>query len=108
MGNLCFSLFINDLPMAVNADTVLFADDTAFVLACPTLPELFRKIDKLLADLTKYLTDNGLVANSSKCKLMMLNSRPVYNLPGFVFSGGAIEWANEFRYLGLIVTNALT
>ena len=101
LGPLCFSLFINDLPMAVDADTVLFADDAAFVLACPTLPELFRKLDELFADLTKCLTDNGLVANSSKYKLMMFNSRLVYNLPDFVFSGGAIEWANEFRYLEL-------
>ena len=94
--------------MAVDANTVLFADDAVFILACPTQPELFRKLDKLFADLTKYLTENGLVANSSKCKLMMFNSRPVYNLPDFVFSGGAIEWVNEFKYLGLTLTNTLT
>ena len=86
LGPLCFSLFINDLPMAVDANTVLLPDDAAFILACPTLPELFKKLDKLFADLTKYLTDNGLVANCSKCKLMMFNSRPVYNLPDSIFS----------------------
>ena len=108
LGPLCFSLFINDLPMAVDANTVLFADDAAFIFACPNLPKLFRKLDKLFADLTKYLTDNGLVANSSKCKLMMFNFRRVYNLPDFVFSGGTIEWVNELRYLGLTLTNTLT
>ena len=40
---------------------------------------------------------------------MMFNSRPVYNLPDFVFSGGAaIGWVNEFRYLGLTLANTLT
>ena len=32
LGPLCFNLFINDLPSAVDAHTVLFADDAAFVI----------------------------------------------------------------------------
>ena len=48
LGPICFSLFINDLPLAVDADTVLFADDAAFIICSPTLNDLFSKIMNLL------------------------------------------------------------
>ena len=47
LGPLCFSLYINDLPLAVESSTVLFADDAAFVLTSDTLEGLYRKIRKL-------------------------------------------------------------
>ena len=108
LGPLCFSLFINDLPKAVDADTVLFADDAAFTIVSSTLSELFQKLHQLFNDLTKYLDSSGLVANSSKSKLMIFNSRSIHNLPDFVFSGDVIEWVNEFKYLGLTLTNTLS
>ena len=39
---LCFSLFINDLPLAVTAETVLFADDAAFVIKSTSLEDLWK------------------------------------------------------------------
>ena len=79
LGPLCFSLFINDLPLAVDADTVLFADDAAFIIKAASLEELYSKINKLFEDLMAYLNCNRLVANSSKSKLMMFNSKPTQN-----------------------------
>ena len=43
LGPLCFNLFINYLPSAVDAHTVLFADD-AFVITARSLQELYDKI----------------------------------------------------------------
>ena len=42
LGPLCFSLFINDLPLAVDADTVLFADDAAFVIKSSSLVDIYE------------------------------------------------------------------
>ena len=47
LGPLCFSLFINDMPLYVEAFTVLFADDAAFVLTSSALSALYHKIVKL-------------------------------------------------------------
>ena len=107
LGPLCFSLFINDLPLAVDVETVLFADDAAFIIKAVSLQELYSKINKLFADLMAYLNSNRLVANSSKSKLMMFNSRPTQNLPDLIFNNAAIEWVEEFKYLGLVITNKL-
>ena len=107
LGPICFSLFINDLPLAVEVETVLFADDAAFIIRSSSLEDLNLKIRKLFSDLSSYLNDNRLIANSTKSKLMMFSSRPPQNLPEFIFADSVIEWVDEFKYLGLTITNKL-
>ena len=108
LGPLCFTLFINDLPLAVEEDTVLFADDAAFVMKSYTLEGLLDKIRNLFTDLSAYLSINRLVPNATKSKLMMFSSRPTSNLPVVLFSGKEIEWVNEFKYLGMTITRTLS
>ena len=107
LGPLCFSLFINDLPLAVEEITVLFADDAAFVLTANTMEGLLLKIRNLFTDIAGYLRINRLVANATKSKLMMFSSRTTSNLPVVSFEGREIEWVKEFKYLGLTITNNL-
>ena len=85
LGPICFSLYINDMPFAVKVDVVLFADDAAFIITCPTLEGLFEKIKELFHDLSAYLNMKRLIPNSKKCNLMMFNSCPTPVLPGFSF-----------------------
>ena len=87
---------------------MLFADDAVFVVVSPDLNDLFLRIEKLLADISRYLKCNCLVPNATKSKLMMFSSRTVAELPEFNFSGDQIEWISEFKYLGLILTNKLS
>ena len=108
LGPLCFSLFINDLPLAVQAETVLFADDAAFIISASTLDSLYSKIKKLFADIQRYLNANMLIPSSKKSKLMFFSSCPSPNLPDFPFAGEAIEWVKEFKYLGLTMTNTVS
>ena len=86
---------------------MLFADDAAFVITASSLKELYSKIEKLVTDITNYLQKNRLVPNSSKSKLMMFSSRPTQNLCDIVYAGEVVEWVNEFKYLGLSLTNKL-
>ena len=107
LGPLCFSLFLNDLPLAVKEEAILFADDAAFVIINNTLIGLYDKIRELFKDLTRYLNMNKLIPNSSKSKLMMFRSRPVLDLPSFVFGGEEIQWISEYKYLGITLTDNL-
>ena len=104
IGPTCFNIFINDIALAVDADVFIFADDAAFVIRASSLSDLFNKIEKLFRDLTLYLNKNKLVANATKCKLMMFNSRPFRDLPDISFGNEVIEWVQEFKYLGLTIT----
>ena len=108
LGPLCFSLYINEIPLAVGATTVLFADDAAFVLTARTLEELLTKLGNLFSDIACYLDVNRLVPNATKSKLMMFTSRPTPNLPVVLFAGNEIEWVTEFKYLGLTITKNLS
>ena len=91
----------------MDADTVLFADDAAFVIKSTSLADLYLKINKLFTDIASYLNNNRLIANSAKSKLMMFSSRPTRDLPELLFCDNNIEWMDEFKYLGLTITNKL-
>ena len=104
LGPLCFSFFINDLPLAVEENTILFADDAAFIITSETMAGLVTRINNLFSDIAGYLDVNKLVPNASKSKLMMFTSRPTSNLPVLLFKGKEIEWVSEFKYLGLTIT----
>ena len=72
------------------------------------MTDLFRRIQQLFNDIARYLEYNCLVANGMKSKLMMFSSHGVGELPDFVFSGQTIEWANKYKYLGLVLNNKLS
>ena len=88
-------------------EAILFADDAAFVIIGNTLIGLYEKIKELFKDLTRYLNMNKLIPNSSKSKLMMFHSRPVLDLPNFIFGGEEIQWISEYKYLGITLPDNL-
>ena len=63
-----------------------------------------KKIKELFHDLSAYLNMNRLIPNLKKCKLMIFNSRPTPVLPDILFYGEKIDWVDEFKYLGMIIT----
>ena len=108
LGPLLFCLYINDIADAVKVEVVLFADDAAFFICAPSLPELYLKIERLFSDLSRYLRMNKLVPNLKKSKLMMFSTRKAGVLRDITFNNEKIEWVREYRYLGLILTNTLS
>ena len=84
LGPLLFSLYINDIVLAVDAETVLFADDAAFFLSAPSLSQLYDRINLLFMNLSRYLKMDMLVPNLSKSKLMLFSWNQS-NLPDIRF-----------------------
>ena len=108
LGPLLFCLYINDIVSAVDCEVILFADDAAFFITATTLQQLYAKINKLFIDLVKYLSNNKLVANINKSKLMLFSSRLCPNPEPLTFGGEVIEWVSEFKYLGLTLSNKMS
>ena len=108
LGPLLFCLYIDDIVQAVDVDVVLFADDAAFIIIAPSLLQLYEKVQKLFVDLQLYLSANKLVPNLNKSKLMCFSSRTVPLLQDLRFNDRVIEWVNEYKYLGLIISNKMT
>ena len=95
------------MSLAVKEEVILFADDAAFIVVSHTLAALYQKIMELFSDLTDYLSMNKLIPNSGKSKLLMFKSRLTADRPSFSFGGEDIEWVNEYKYLGITITNNL-
>ena len=108
LGPILFCLYINDIIDAVDIEVVLFADDAAFIIIAPTLQQLYSKITKLFSDLQRYLAANKLVPNLEKSKLMSFSSHTIPPMQEMKFNNQAIEWVNEYKYLGLMLNNKMT
>ena len=95
---------------AVDVDLVMFADDAAFFLSSPKLHLLYAGIEKLFSDLSVYLSNNKLLPNLTKSKLMYFSSRPcpAEGLETIMFRNVEIEWVADYRYLGLNITNRMS
>ena len=107
LGPLFFSLFINDMPLAVKEEAILITDDAAFVILSQSLIGLYKKIKDLFADLTRYLNMSKLIPNAKKSKLIMFRSRPTLDLLSFSFGGDEIQWVMEYKYLGITIADNL-
>ena len=104
---LLFALFINDLPDAVRADCVMFADDV----------RLYRRVDScadtalLQADLDRlcrWSESWGLSLNPSKCKILTLSLRRSPVVSTYSIDGTAIERVTVMRDLGVLLDEKLT
>ena len=107
LGPLFFNLFINDLNNMNDVDITFFADDAVFCVSDDCLNTCIEKINLLIANISRWLDENMLVANTTKTKLMLVTPRPTPHLPVISFNNIPLEWVSEIKYLGLIIDNKL-
>ena len=112
LGPLLFIVYINDLPRCVKHCSVnMYADDTVFYLAGPTVDNLTFYINQDLQCLSERLEDNNLVLNVSKTKCVLFTSRRhkerdcILNLN---LLGKSISCETTFEYLGVVLNNFMT
>ena len=107
LGPLLFNLFINDITAAIDCKKVLFADDGVFYITEATFDLCVERVKLVLKQLSEYLTNNKLVPNTDKTKLMLITARYVKNLPDIYFNNDKLEWVSNIKYLGIILDNKL-
>ena len=78
LGQLLFSVFINDLPLALSEKifaTDLYADDTPFYDIQPDLETLESNLQEPLLCLQRWCRQNGMLLNTGKTKVMLITTR---------------------------------
>lgn len=100
-----FKVFINDLITAVNSaaagvdlsfamiSCLLFADDLVM------MSESLEGLKKQATALESWCTQNELMANVSKTKVMIMNTKDRFS--DLTINGEVVEVVHEYRYLGL-------
>ena len=73
LGPLLFILYINDLPLASEFSTTLFADDTYLTLSHNNLFELEKKVNIQMHHINNWMYQNKLSLNYSKTTYLPFN-----------------------------------
>ena len=110
LGPLLFLVFINDLPMASNFYTKLFADDTFLLMSSQNLKNLEKKVDDEMKNICAWLKANKLFLNVTKSKFMLLTQKKNINKDDFHVYADNMEMArtNNYNYLGIVIDEKLT
>jgi len=88
----------------------VYADDTAVIATYRQTALLFRYLETYLRDIERWLSKWSIAINVSKCSAMLLakTGRRISKPRAVQFLGEPIQWADDARYLGVILNKGLT
>ena len=108
LGPLLFNIFINDI-VDLDVNCVLFADDAVFYIESASAAESINRMQQFIAKISQWLTENRLTANEDKTKVMIFSPCEIPSpLPSLIFNTTPLEWADEFKYLGIYIDRKLS
>jgi len=111
LGPLFFSIFINDLPFALNLQSKLFADDTTlyktFDLKNNSFDEVIKEFKYDLSPFIYWCKHNRL-DNWLKTFLMVISSKNKIRLPKFIeIDDHKVTFVTDFKLLGITIDDRL-
>ena len=79
LGPLIFLLYVNDISEKLEGETdvVQFADDTSIISKFERTENIPQKVEKMLEQTHKYLTENQLNLNADKTAMLFLQIIPI-------------------------------
>ena len=107
---LLFLLYINDLPLASEFNTTLYADDTSLMLSDRDLNSLKYKANNELKKVDLWLRMNKLSLNYSKTNYIIYNNQPHKTTKDeftIVMNKTRLQRENLIKYLGVIFDDKL-
>ena len=110
LGPLLFLLYINDLPLASEFDTTLYADDTALMRSDRDLNSLKYKVNNELNKVDFWLRMNKLSLNYSKTNYIIYNKQLHKTCKDeftIVMNKTRLKRENSIKYLGVIFDDKL-
>ena len=104
-----FLLYVNDFSEKLEGenDVVQFADDTSIICKFECNENIPQKIEKILEQTDKYLTENQLTLNADKTEMLFFTNHTNSD-PDFSLKGEVIKPAHACRYLGVQTDSNLT
>ena len=109
LGPLISLLYANDFSEKLEGenDVVQFTDDTSNICKFERNENIQQKIEKILAQTDKYLTENQFALNAYKLEMLFFFNHTKSD-PEFSFKGEIIKPDHTYRYSGLQIDSNLT
>ena len=107
LSPLLFACFINDLPMNVDTDTLMFADDAKMYGRVDSDADV-RSMQHQLDSLCQWSATWGLTLNAAKCKVLSLTLKRLPVTATYTIGGIELERVRVMRDLGVLIDEKLT
>lgn len=109
LGPLFFLLYINDLPVSVSPNLVLYADDTSAVLKANSDHDIKLIFEHALTELHNWFKVNGLLLNSSKTQIVKFQTaqNKAKNENNISYQGNSISISDTVNFLGIEIDSQL-
>ena len=109
LAPLLFSMYTNDLPLASNFQTTLFADDTFLALSDDNIENLQASVNLELEKFDDWMRWNRLSLNCKKTSFMLfVNQKPNSNPFSVKIGTSSIQHSDRAKYLGVWLDEQLS
>lgn len=110
-----FILFVNDLPMSLDDNADMYADDSSITAQAKTVPELEAKLNFDSEKISNWCIENHMSVNATKTKVALITTRQKRaSLPEnqrqlhVTMQGVPLENVNSEKILGITINNNLS
>ena len=110
LGSLLFLLYIKDLPLSSNFDSILYADATAMILFDSNINSLINRVNNDLNIIDLWLRKNKLFLNYSKTSFIIFNKQPNKTCDyefKLKINNNLIKRVTFIKYLGVLIDSKL-
>ena len=110
LGPLLFSLYVNDMSMAVSCELLLYADDSCLAFTHKNVKYIEETLNKNLSSLCEWLVDNKLSIHLGKTESILFGTQNKLNKENKLiikYGNKVIEQKLSVKYLGVILDNNL-
>ena len=107
LGPLLFSLYINDIPVGIDSQIRLFADDCVCYREIKTVEDTLKH-QKDIDLLGSWARKWGMRFQPVKCNMMQLTNKRINKIEAsYTLEGTVLENVDSIKYLGVTITNDL-
>jgi len=106
-----FNIYVNSMREIIPQDIALYqyADDVALLCTGVNIPDMIRKINRVLEELNHWLDNHGISLSTSKSTaIIFTKNRNQVRPDNVLFRDELIPWKSEIKYLGVILDSKMT